>query len=255
MDLTFEKGNKDQPKGHAILYYLAGDKILATYLAVLPLKLDLSKYVPPFLASQMKSSGIDEFSSFAIPPVPEEIEHFEYLERLADFRGDDLIYAGTVREEDPLEAANQVNDAVQTYASIYQNAVHEISPSHSSDSSPMDSASDLDVGEVMLSLMSERDKLGELAKLLSKLQFAVEGTDDRLIEESKDEITLLAKHLPEKYHISQIVDAVSQPSPKSSQLAQFYLERCYKIVDENLDDLGELEKMIEELLKETPESS
>lgn len=255
MDLTFEKGNKDQPKGHAILYYLAGDKILATYLAVLPLKLDLSKYVPPFLASQMKSSGIDEFSSFAIPPVPEEIEHFEYLERLADFRGDDLIYAGTVREDDPLEAANQVNDAVQTYASIYQNAVHEISPSHSSDSSPMDSASDLDVGEVMLSLMSERDKLGELAKLLSKLQFAVEGTDDRLIEESKDEITLLAKHLPEKYHISQIVDAVSQPSPKSSQLAQFYLERCYKIVDENLDDLGELEKMIEELLKETPESS
>ena len=255
MDLTFEKGNKDQPKGHAILYYLAGDKILATYLAVLPLKLDLSKYVPPFLASQMKSSGIDEFSSFAIPPVPEEIEHFEYLERLADFRGDDLIYAGPVREDDPLEAANQVNDAVQTYASIYQNAVHEISPSHSSDSSPMDSASDLDVGEVMLSLMSERDKLGELAKLLSKLQFAVEGTDDRLIEESKDEITLLAKHLPEKYHISQIVDAVSQPSPKSSQLAQFYLERCYKIVDENLDDLGELEKMIEELLKETPESS
>tara|TARA_B100001123_G_C15334320_1_gene1032272 strand:+ start:1512 stop:2279 length:768 start_codon:yes stop_codon:yes gene_type:complete len=255
MDLTFEKGNKDQPKGHAILYYLAGDKILATYLAVLPLKLDLSKYVPPFLASQMKSSGIDEFSSFAIPPVPEEIEHFEYLERLADFRGDDLIYAGTVREDDPLEAANQVNDAVQTYASIYQNAVHEISPSHSSDSSPMDSSSDLDVGEVMLSLMSERDKLGELAKLLSKLQFAVEGTDDRLIQESKDEITLLAKHLPEKYHISQIVDAVSQPSPKSSQLAQFYLERCYKIVDENLDDLGELEKMIEELHKETPESS
>ena len=255
MDLTFEKGNKDQPKGHAILYYLAGDKILATYLAVLPLELDLSKYVPPFLASQMKSSGIDEFSSFAIPPVPEEVAHFEYLERLADFRGDDLIYAGSVREDDPLDAANQVNDAVQTYASIYQNAVKGISDSHSIPSSTMDSGSDLDVGEVMLSLMSERDKLGELAKLLSKLQFAVEGADKRLIEESKDEITLLAKHLPEKYHISQIVDAVSQPSPKSSQLAQFYLERCYKIVDENLDDLGELEKMIEELQKEIPESS
>lgn len=255
MDLTFEKGNKDQPKGHAILYYLAGDKILATYLAVLPLELDLSKYVPPFLASQMKSSGIDEFSSFAIPPVPEEVAHFEYLERLADFRGDDLIYAGSVREDDPLDAANQVNDAVQTYASIYQNAVKDISDSHSIPSSTMDSGSDLDVGEVMLSLMSERDKLGELAKLLSKLQFAVEGADKRLIEESKDEITLLAKHLPEKYHISQIVDAVSHPGPNSSQLAQFYLDRCYKIVDENLDGLGELEKMIEELQKEIPESS
>ena len=255
MDLTFEKGSKDHPKGHAILYYLAGEKILATYLAVLPLELDLSKYVPPFLASQMKSSGIDEFSSFAIPPVPEEVPHFEYLERLADFRGDDLIYAGNVREDDPLDAANQVNEAVQTYASMYQNAVQHVSMSANSNPSPMDSNSDLDVGEVMLSLMSERDKLGELAKLLSKLQFAVEGTDKRLIEESEGEITLLAKHLPEKYHIPQIVDAVSQPGPNGSKLAQFYLDRCYKIVDENLDGLGELEKMIEELQKESPESS
>ena len=229
------------------MYYLAGEKVLATYLAVLPLRLDLTKYVPPFLAAQVKSSGMEEFSSFAIPPIPEEVANLEFLERLAELRGDDLIYAGSVREDDLLEAAQQVNDAVQEYARIYHSTIEAVPGLDASRVLSSEPSSDLDVEEVMLSLMSERDRLGELAKLVGKLQFAMEGNDGRLMEESKGEIAVLAKYLPQKYHASQIVDAVSQPGPHGSRLAQLYLDRCYKI--SNGDDAGarELEQRIQTL--------
>ena len=253
MDITFEKGSRDQPKGHAILYYLAGEKVLATYLTVLPIKTDLTKYVPPFLAPQVKSAGMEDFSSFPFPPIPEEVANLEYLEKLAELRGDDLIYAGFVREEDPLEAAQQVNDAVQEYTRIYNSAVQAAPGMDASHALPSEPASDLDVGEVMLSLMSERDRLGELAKLVGKLQFAMEGNDGRLMEESKGEIAVLAKYLPQKYHASQIVDAISQPGPHGSRLAQLYLDRCYKIADDDFNGLQQVEQSIKDLLSNSPE--
>ena len=255
MDITFEKGSRDQPKGHAILYYLAGEKVLATYLAVLPLRMDLTKYVPPFLAAQVKSSGMEEFSSFAIPPIPEEVANLEFLEKLAELRGDDLIYAGFVREDDLLEAAQQVNDAVQEYTRFYNSAVQAAPGLDALHALPSESesASDLDVGEVMISLMSERDRLAELAKLVGKLQFAMEGNDGRLMEESKGEIAVLAKYLPQKYHASQIVDAVSQPGPHGSRLAQLYLDRCYKIADDDFNGLQQVEQSIKDLLNTSPE--
>ena len=253
MDITFERGNRDQPRGHAILYYLAGEKVLATYLAVLPLRMDLTKYMPPFLAAQVKSSGMEDFSSFAIPPIPEEVANLEFLEKLAELRGDDLIYAGFVREEDPLEAAQQVNDAVQEYTRIYNSAVQAEPGLDASHVLPSEPASDLDVGEVMLSLMSERDRLGELAKLVGKLQFAMDGNDGRLMEESKGEIAVLAKYLPQKYHASQIVDAISRPGPHGSRLAQLYLDRCYKIADDDFNGLQQVEQSIKDLLSNSPE--
>ena len=252
MDITFERGSRDQPKGHAILYYLAGEKVLATYLAVLPLRMDLTKYVPPFLAAQVKSSGMEEFSSFAIPPIPEEVANLEFLERLAELRGDDLIYAGFVREDDLLEAAQQVNDAVQEYTRFYNSAVQAAPGLDALHALPSEPASDLDVGEVMISLMSERDRLAELAKLVGKLQFAMDGNDGRLMEESKGEIAVLAKYLPQKYHASQIVDAVSQPGPHGSRLAQLYLDRCYRIADDDFNGLQQVERSIKDLLNSSP---
>ena len=56
MDITFDRGDPDHPKGHALLYFRVStepDKVYATYLVTLPVKADMSKYVPPFLASHL----------------------------------------------------------------------------------------------------------------------------------------------------------------------------------------------------------
>ena len=253
MDITFERGSRDQPKGHAFLYYLAGEKVLATYLVVLPLRMDPTKYVPPALASGMFASAMKELPFLPIPPLPEEVANLEYLERLADMRGDDLIYAGPVGEDDPLETLQKLNDAVEEYARFYNSAVQAQPGLDASHALPPEPASDLDVGEVMLSLMSERDRLAELAKLVGKLQFAMEGNDGRLMEESQGEIAVLAKYLPQKYHASQIVDAISRPGPYGSKLAQLYLDRCYKIADDDFDGLQRVEQSIKDLLSSSPE--
>ena len=243
MDLNFEQGNQDQPRGHAILYYRAGGEVLATYLVILPLTVDFAKYIPPVLASQVKNSGLEEFSAFAIPPVPEEAQSYEFLEELARLRGDDLIFGGEVRDNDFLEAAQRVNEATQAYAQLYQQGTGLAQRADILESGP----SDLTVDEVMLSLMSEKDRLGELAKLVGKLQFALEGKDTRLIEETESEIGALARHFPENYYIPRLIEIAKRSVEQGSRLAQLYLERCYKLADEDYRGLQAVEQAIQEL--------
>ena len=99
MDLTFERGDPQRPKGHALVYFRVNtepDKVYATYVINLPVKADLTKYVPPFLASHLGSMPLSDFSAFAMPPVPEALEGHEELERLSQERGDDLVFAGSM---------------------------------------------------------------------------------------------------------------------------------------------------------------
>ena len=59
------------------------------YVVILPLAVDFAKYIPPVLASQVKDTSLEEFSAFAIPPVPEVMQSYEFLEELARLRGDE----------------------------------------------------------------------------------------------------------------------------------------------------------------------
>ena len=95
--------------------------------------------------------------------------------------------------------------------------------------------------------MSDRDKLGELAKLVSKLQFSVEGKDTRLMAETENEIHTLARHLPENYRIHRIIETAGKSAEHGSRLAQLYLERCYKLADEDYMGLQQVEGDIQEL--------
>ena len=243
MAMIFDKGDQSQPKGHALLYYRTGSQILATYIVVLPLTMDFAKYIPPFLASQVKGTGMDEFSAFAIPPIPEEVESYEFLENLAGVRGDDLVSGGEVPGDDPLESAQRVNDVVQEYMRMYQGVTDLPKIENASEPGP----SELDVNEVMISLMGDREKLGELSKLIGKLRFAVDGNDSRLAQETEAEILTLAKYLPERYSVTQLIEATGRSDVQGARLAQLYLERCYKLVDEDYMGLQEVEKAIEEL--------
>ncbi|GIT69319.1 MAG: hypothetical protein Ct9H300mP27_04230 [Chloroflexota bacterium] len=56
MDINFEIGNPNRPKGHALAYFKVDtepDYLYATYVVTLPIQADLTKYVPPFLASHL----------------------------------------------------------------------------------------------------------------------------------------------------------------------------------------------------------
>jgi translation initiation factor 2B subunit (eIF-2B alpha/beta/delta family) len=78
-------------------------------------------------------------------------------------------------------------------------------------------------------MMTEEDRLGDLSKLISRLRFAVEGEDRQMASEIEEEINLLAKHLPEDFSISNLIQAVMDSSLKGGQLAKLYIDRCYKL--------------------------
>ena len=121
MDLTFEKGDPQRPKGHALIYFRIDtepDIVYATYVVTLPVKADLTKYVPPFLASHLGSMPLNDLSAFAMPPLPEPVDGFQELERLSELRGDDLVYATNMFSLDLPRMMEAVTEAVQAYSEI-----------------------------------------------------------------------------------------------------------------------------------------
>ena len=78
MDLIFENGDRLNPKGHALVYFRSNvdhNAIGATYIVVLPISVEISKYVPPFLMSQVGNMDEQNLSAFAFPPIPEEMSN------------------------------------------------------------------------------------------------------------------------------------------------------------------------------------
>jgi hypothetical protein len=100
------------------------------------------------------------------------------------------------------------------------------------------------VNEVLFELMGERDRLAELAKLIGQLRFGVEGNDARQIQEAEDEIAILGRFLPERYQIDALLKSAKDPSRNGGDLAQLYLERCYKLADEDYTSLQDIEERI-----------
>ena len=73
MDFSFESGDPQQPRGHALLYFLDRSdppKVYASYIIVLPITVDFSKYIPPFLASHIGNMPMSDCSAFSLPPMP-----------------------------------------------------------------------------------------------------------------------------------------------------------------------------------------
>ena len=246
MSLTFDQGNQDQPRGHAVLYYRSGVGYAATYVVVLPIDVDLAKYVPPVFANQIKMSGMEEFAAFAMPPMPESAASYEFLQELAYRRSDDLICGGEVSENDFMESAQRVNDDVQEYAQLCRQTNATSSAIGEADS-PAGLNPDLAVHDVMYSLMSEKDRLHELTKLVGKLKFAVEGPDQTLVDEAALEMQAIAKYLPDNYNVTQIIESSRLVDPENSSLTQLYLERCYKLADADYSGLANVEQAIKDL--------
>jgi len=273
MDLVFDRGDSQHPRGHALLYFRVDtepDKVYATYVVTLPVKSDLTKYVPPFLASHLGNMPFSDLSAFAMPPVPEAVNSFEELERLSQLREDDLVYGGSMFSFDLPRMMETATEAVQVYSSLCSEALGMIStpaegaaeaigeelretleaaavPETEPEPEPEPDDS-LNVNEVLFSFMSESDKLGELSRLLGRLRFAVDGADQSEADEVGAEITVLARHLPENFKVSDLLNVAKDNSERSSQLAKLYIDRCFRLSAGDAGAATELDAQIQLLM-------
>ena len=273
MDLVFDRGDSQHPRGHALLYFRVDtepDKVYATYVVTLPVKSDLTKYVPPFLASHLGNMPLSDLSAFAMPPVPEAVNSFEELERLSQLREDDLVYGGSMFSFDLPRMMETATEAVQVYSSLCSEALGMIStPAEGAaeaigeelretleaaavpETEPepeLEPDDSLNVNEVLFSFMSESDKLGELSRLLGRLRFAVDGADQSEADEVGAEITVLARHLPENFKVSDLLDVAKDNSERSSQLAKLYIDRCFRLSAGDAGAATELDAQIQLLM-------
>ena len=273
MDLIFDRGDSQNPRGHALLYFRVDtepDIVYATYVVTLPVKSDLTKYVPPFLASHLGNLPLSDLSAFAMPPVPEAIGSYADLERLSRLREDDLVYGGSMFSFDLPRMMETATEAVQIYSSLCSDAL-------AMSSSPAEGAAEaigeelretleaaavlepepepepegdvsLNVNEVLFSFMSEIDKLGELSRLLGRLRFAVDGADQSEADEVGAEITVLARHLPENFKVTDLLNVAKDNSERSSQLAKLYIDRCFRLSGGDAGAAAELDDQIQLLM-------
>ncbi len=247
MNISFEVGDSRKPKGHALLYFMDRSdppRVYASYIIILPISVDFSKYIPPFLASHIGNMPMSDCSAFSLPPMPEKVETLAELHRLAEIRQDDLLFAGTISSPDLPEMMEGVGEAVRHYAQLWDECVKS-GPAAAPLQTPIDDGAG--VNEVLYTLMNERDRLTELSKMVGKLRFAIEGDDHQTCSETQEEIDILGRFLPEHFDIPSLLMAVMDSSSRGSQLAQLYLDRCYRLSDG--DDVGaqDLEEKIETL--------
>lgn len=248
MMLNFERGSLAKPRGHAIAYFHSAtnpDEVYATYLVVPPISIDLAKYMPPMFSGKFPLADMDTVSAIPLPPVPEKIQSLSYLKMLAEGRDDDVIDLGITDVADVQGLLTLTADASQEYLRSYQ--VFLVSqPMPVEGEKPAIDGGDT-VNDVLFSLMGERDRLSELAKLLGKMRYATDSNDKSLVGETQNEIDPLAKHMPSKYHIDKVIAAAKQPGDRGRKLLELQLMRCYKLCDEDYRAVESLESQIRDL--------
>lgn len=248
MALTFESGDPDRPRGHAVLYFRTPDQhLLATYLLVLPIKMDVAKYLPPLLAAQFGSVGPELLGvgihAFAAPPLPEPVVNSAFLSAVAQRRSDDLVFGGELDLTDLTAALQHTTEVVQEYARLYEAtagpalAGAQGVPQASTEAEPS-------VQRVLYGLMSERDRLGELSRLIGTLRFAIDRKDTALAEETEAALRTIEELLPEHYWVRRVREAARDVTDAGATLARLYVERCYKMADEDYSGVADVERRI-----------
>ena len=272
MDIQFEIGDPRRPRGHALLYYrieTEPDNVYGTYIVTLPITADLTKYVPPFLATHLGSAGagpLANFSAFAMPPMSELVEGgYDQLVRLANIRNDDLVYGGSMFSYDLARMMESVAAAVQDYSDAWS----EVNPTPAGEAStlpadrnaiPLDSRASpassgaigdaaesdgMGVNEVLWGFMSEGDRLAEMGRLLGRLRFAQEGNDGPAIADITAEMNALGRQFPAEFSIAALIAAASDPSSQGARMAQLYLQRCYSLSSGDAEDVQRIDAEID----------
>lgn len=235
MSLQFVRGDSRTPVGHALIYFRADDTtIVATYVTVPPIKFEIGKYMPPFLATAMQGMDLGEaMVAQPFPPMPEEVPGEEYLKSLAERRRDDLVFGGSVNRTDPMRLAAETAEAARAYGELYEAGEEptQIKPT------PMTA----DIGR--FEAMTQPEQLNEFGRLVGRLFDSLRnGSSDEDIER---QLRQLAGILPAKYRAQELVDAIAQRGVTAQRLAELYIDRAYKLFNEDYLELERIDREIE----------
>jgi hypothetical protein len=256
MSLQFLRGNPQAPKGHAIFVARSttdSRSILSTYCVVPPIPLSLAKYLPSFLASQLSPEELQDATNVPVMPIPPMLEEgstLEHLQMLAERRDDDLCEIGTVNPREEVARMQLVTQACQEYGQYYVTYASDFAQTPSIASHQEESSAaldDLDAEELLIQTMNDRQRLAELGKLIGVARYALEGRDTQLLQETKQRMQRITAPLPDKYRSTELIAAAADPSEKGSRLAELYLERGYKLLDEEYAEIPRIERDIREL--------
>jgi hypothetical protein len=180
----------------------------------------------------------------------EEAFNLDQLQQLAERRDDDLCDIGTVNTRDEVARMQMANLSSQEYAQLYASYIASAPQVSAStrgkigEPVPLD---ELDADELLLDTMSDRQKLAELGKLVGTARYAVGGQDNTQLLETKRSMERIVRRLPEKYRGSELITSAVNPKPQGARLAELYLSRAYKLLDEEYAEIPGIERAIREL--------
>ncbi|MGH2506362.1 MAG: hypothetical protein ACRDHZ_02950 [Ktedonobacteraceae bacterium] len=256
MTIQFLRGNSQAPKGHAIFVARSTADprtVLCTYCVVPPMPLSLAKYLPSFLAAQLSPEELQDTTNVPVMPIPPMLEEggsLDQLHMLADYRDDDLCDLGTINSRDEAARMQMVAQGCQEYGQLYMSHISTLKqaaallPSSPDEPIPMD---DLDAEELLLQSMNDRQRLAELTKLIGVIRYALGGKDTHLVQETQQRMQRIARQMPEKYRTNELIAAATSQQPHGSRLAELYIERGYKLLDEEYADIPNIERTIRDL--------
>jgi len=215
--------------------------------------LSLAKYLPSFLASQLSPEDLQEATNVPVMPIPPMLEEGSTLERLqmlAERRDDDLCEIGTVNPKDEATRMQLVAQACQEYGQfyvIYASTFAHVPSIAAIEEEASLALDDLDAEELLIQTMTDRQRLAELGKLVGVARYALDGHDAYQLQETKQRMQRIAKPLAEKYRSAELIAAAFDPGERGARLAELYLERAYKLLDEEYADIPRIEQAIREL--------
>ena len=246
MQLSFERGDPTRPRGHALVYFRANDdpsQVLASYVVVPPISMDFSRYIPPMFAAQFGGIIPTGPSAFPLPPFPERVESMAWVEETATVRGDDLIDGGAVDVSDMQRLLMLMTEVAGEYARLYESrAPGEPEPEPNREPAALPS---VDVDELLLSVMTDTEKVEKLARLTGTVRYAVEGNDGALLDETVQEMERVGRQLGERYRVAELIQAARDPGQQAGRLAELLLQRCFKLAAEEYDALAALDREID----------
>jgi hypothetical protein len=259
MQLNFRHGTSQAPRGHAIIIVRPSGKAttMATYCVVLPIQFSIGRYLPPILASQLPVEGMSGAPSFMpIPPLLEEIPNLDDLVHVAQLRQDDVIEVDSVDMTNEARRMEIAAEICQEYAMLYLSYIGTrptIIPDRSDTMSEIPSHTTQSTNELEALLkeappsISDRDQLSEIAKLIGTLRYGMEGNDKYLIEETQRSLRRTTAPLGEKYRTDALIEAALIPGERGQKLADLYLMRAYKLLDEDYPAIPAIEDQIRQI--------
>ncbi len=249
MQPTFERGDARRPRGHALVYFISSadpEQVVASYVVVPPIPMDLAKYIPPMFASQMSAMIPSGPSVFPLPPFPEQVESVAWLRRVAEARDDDVLDGGRVTSGDPQHLLMLISDLAGEYGRLCATYAEQLADDGPTETEP-EALPGVDVDDLLLSVLSESEKVGRLAKLTGTVRYAVEGSDRALLAETIVDMERVGRQLREQYRVTELIQAAQDPDPSGGRLAELLLQRCFKLAAEEYAALEALDAEIAEL--------